>query len=119
MLAKILGWIWIITGILFFLKPHMLRNRLQKKSIKKIRKYLFATALGLSSMFLGIAWNSKGILAKIVFVFGIIGIFKSLFLLKAKTSEKLIAWFSKQPLEFFRMWAVVQMGFGVVLLFLN
>lgn len=119
MFAKILGWAWIILGIVFLLKPQMLKNRLQKKGRKKIRKYLFAAALALSSMILSVAWNSEGILAKIVFIFGLIGIFKSMFFLKQKTSEKLVEWLSVQPIKFFRIWAGAQICFGVMLLFLN
>ncbi len=119
MFAKILGWAWIILGVVFLMKPQMLRNRLQKKGIKKIRKYLFAAALALSSMILSVAWNSEGILAKIVFIFGLVGIFKSMFFLKEKTSEKLVEWLSKQQLKFFTVWAVAQICFGVMLLLLR
>ena len=119
MLIKLLGWAWIIMGIIFLIKPEMLRNRLQKKSVKKIRKYLFAIVLALSSIILSIAWNTEGILAKIVFAFGVIGIFKSIFLIKVKTSEKLIEWFIKQPVKFFRVFAFAQIVFGIMLLFLK
>ena len=119
MLAKLLGWVWIILGVIFLIKPQMLRNRLQKKGIRKIRKYLFAGALALSSMILSIAWNAEGILAKIVFVFGLVGIFKSMFFLKEKTSQKLIEWIAKQPIKFFSVWAIAQICFGMMLLFLK
>ncbi|MFH1093970.1 MAG: hypothetical protein V1739_07445 [Candidatus Omnitrophota bacterium] len=119
MFAKILGGAWIILGVVFLMKPQMLRTRLQKNGIKKIRKYLFAAALALSSMIMSIAWNSEGILAKIVFVFGLMGIFKSMFFLKEKTSEKLVVWISKQSIVFFSVWAAVQICFGVMLLFLR
>ncbi len=119
MLAKMLGWSWIVLGVVFLIKPQMLRNRLQKKGMKKIRKYLFAGALTLSSIILSVAWNSEGILAKIVFIFGLVGIFKSMFFLKEKTSEKLVEWFSKQPLKNFTVWALAQICFGVMLLFLR
>ena len=107
------------SGSGFSDEAQMLRNRLQKKGIKKIRKYLFAAALALSSMILSVAWNSEGILAKIVFIFGLVGIFKSMFFLKEKTSEKLVEWLSKQQLKFFTVWAVAQICFGVMLLLLR
>jgi len=31
MFIKILGYFWLAAGILFLLKPQMLKNRLQKK----------------------------------------------------------------------------------------
>jgi len=119
MLAKIVGWLWIITGVFFMLKPHILRRRLEKKSAKKIKKYLFAIVMAFSAMLLGVAWKSEGILAKVLFVIGIIGVFKAFFFLKAKASEKLIDWISKQPAEIFRVWAAGQIGIGVVMLFLR
>ena len=119
MFAKILGCAWIILGIVFLMKPQMLQNRLQKKGIKKARKYLFAAALALSSMILSIAWNSEGILAKIVFIIGLVGIFKSMFFLKEKTSEKLVEWLSKKPMKFFSIWAAAQICFGMMLLLLR
>ncbi len=119
MFAKILGWVWVIMGVIFLIKPQLLKNRLQKKGIKKIRKYLFCVALALSSMILSIAWNSEGILAKIVFIFGLIGIFKSMFFLKEKTSENLVQWLSIQPIKFFSIGAALQICFGIMLLFLK
>lgn len=119
MFAKILGIAWVIFGVIFLLKPQMLKNRLQKKGLKKIRKYLFAAALAISSVILSVAWNSQGILAKIVFVFGVIGVFKSMFFLKEKTSQKLIEWLSDRPIKFFKIWAIAQICFGLMIFFLR
>lgn len=119
MFAKILGCAWIILGVVFLMKPQMLRNRFQKKGIRKIRKYLFAAALAVSSMILSVAWNSEGILAKIVFIFGLVGIFESMFFLKEKTTQKLVEWLSKQPIKFFSIWAAAQICFGMMLLLLR
>ncbi|MCK4993702.1 MAG: hypothetical protein KAS13_01475 [Candidatus Omnitrophica bacterium] len=47
-------------------------------------------------MIMLVDWNSEGILAKAVFIFEIAGVFKSMFFLKEKTSQKLIEWLSKQ-----------------------
>ena len=116
MLIKLLGWFWIITGILFFLRPEMLRKRLQKKTLKKLKKYLFLIVIALSLFLIAAAWKSEGLLSKIVMVLGIIGILKGFFLLKAKAAEKILEWFIKQPLIFFRFCAALQVIIGIIIL---
>jgi hypothetical protein len=116
MLIKLLGWFWIITGILFFLKPEMLRRRLQKKTLKNLKKYLFLIVITLSIFLISAAWRSEGLLSKVVMVLGIIGIFKGFFLLKAKAAEKILGWFIKQPSIFFRFGASLQIIIGIIIL---
>ena len=116
MLIKLLGWFWIITGTLFFLRPEMLRKRLQKKTLNKLKKYLFLIVITLSLFLIGAAWKSEGLLSKIVMVLGIIGILKGFFLLKAKAAEKILEWFIKQPLTFFRFGASLQIIIGIIIL---
>ena len=116
MLIKLLGWFWIITGTLFFLKPEMLRKKLQRKTLKKLKKYLFFIIIILSLFLMGAAWKSEGILSKIVMVLGIIGIVKALFLLRAKAAENILEWFIKQPSIFFRLAASLQIIIGIIVL---
>jgi len=119
MFIKLLGWIWVITGIIFLIFPGMLRKRLQKKSIKRIRKFLFLIVISLSLLLISAAWKSQGALAKLVMILGIVGLFKGFFLLKAKAAEKIIEWFIKKPLIFFRIWAAAQVLIGAIILKLH
>ena len=116
MLLKILGWVWIVSGILFFIKPLWFRNRLQKKSYKKIRGILFAIALTLSILLIKAVWGHPGLAAKVVLVLGIGGIIKAFFFLKVKAADTLIEWFIKQPLKVFRLFAAIQIVIGLMLL---
>lgn len=116
MLLKILGWFWVITGVLFLFKPEFLRNRLKKKSVKKLRRFFFAIALALGVLLIKATWGVPGVLAKIVLVCGLIAIIKAFFFLKSASADVVIAWFLAQPLEFLRGWAAVQIGFGVIVL---
>ncbi len=116
MLLKILGWFWITGGILFLWKPEWLRNRLKKKSVKTVRRFLFSLILCVSVLLIKGAWGVPGILAKIILVLGMIGIMKAFYLLKAKTASVIIDWFVNQPAVFFRIAAAVHLIIGVVLL---
>lgn len=119
MLVKILGWFWIGMGILFLLKPELLRKRLQKKSFKKFKKYLFSFLLVLSGLLIAAAWRAEGLLAKVVMIFGIMGIFKAFFFLKAKGAEKFMEWFADKPLILFRFGATFHIVLGTIILALR
>jgi len=116
MLLKILGWIWIVSGIIFFLKPIWFRDRIRKKSYKRIRGYLFAVALCVSVLLIKEVWGEPGILSKVIMIFGIIGIFKAFFFLKAKAADKLLEWFANSPLKVFRLFAALQITVGWIIL---
>ena len=116
MFVKILGYIWLVVGILFLLKPQILKNRLQKKGLKKLRKYFVLLALILGALLISIGFKFQGILAKIVMILGILGIFEGIFLLKAKASDKIIEWFAAKPLIYFRLGACFYIAIGIILL---
>lgn len=116
MIAVILGWILIIIGVLFLLKPQLLKNRLQKKGLKKLKRYMFFMLVSLGGLFIGVAWGIPGIFGKILMVLGITGILKGFFILKAKAAEKIIEWLSAQPLIFFRISACFHIVIGIRIL---
>jgi len=119
MIAKIAGWFWIITGIFFLLKPHLLKTRLQKQSLKKIRRYLFAITISLSALIMGAAFKSEGLLSKVIFGLGVFGVLKGFFFLKGKASEKVIEWYKTRSVKFFRISAAMQTLFRFILLRLH
>ncbi len=116
MIATILGWILIIMGVLFLLKPQLLKNRLQKKGLKKLKRYMFFVLVSLGGLFIGVAWGIPGIFGKILMVLGIIGILKGFFILKAKAAEKTIEWLRAQPLILFRIGACFYITLGIIIL---
>ena len=118
MLVKILAWFWIITGIVFLFWPQILKKRLQKKSYKIVKKYLFSIAIFFGILLITAAWRAEGGLAKLLFILGLIALFKGIFLLKAKTSEKIIQWYAKQPDKIYRIFAGCQIGLGLAILWL-
>ncbi|HDZ77191.1 MAG TPA: hypothetical protein ENH41_03815 [Candidatus Omnitrophica bacterium] len=118
MFAKIVGWFWIIVGVLFLLKPAMLKNKLQKKSFKKIKKYLFLLAVILGGILVSIGFKYSGFFPKLVMVLGIISIVKGFYFLKGKAAEKVLGWFLNKPLIFFRFSALFYIVLGALILYL-
>ena len=117
MIAKIIGWFWVIMGVFFILKPNLMRLRFQRKSSKVIRKYFFAVALVAGVLLISAAWGFKGFLPKLLVILGIISIIRGVFFIKAKSTEKLSDWFSLQPLLTFQSIAAVQVVIGLLLVF--
>ena len=119
MLLKILGWFWIVSGVLFVLKPSLLRSRLQRKSYRTFRKYFFLLAVSLGIVFAKVAWTLDDFrLRTALIVVGIIAIARGFFFLKAKAAEKVISWFTRQSLAVFRIGALVQILIGSGILWL-
>jgi len=116
MLLNILGWFWVITGILFLIKPEGLREKLKKKSVKKLKKFFFGITLALGLLLINATWGVPGFMAKLIMFFGFIGILKGIFFLKAAAADKLIEWFLDQPIKFYRTAAIGQIIFGAVIL---
>lgn len=116
MLAKIIGWVWVIIGILFLIKPNFLKAKLQKKGIKKIKKLLFGIAIVFGIFLIAASGKIQGFVSIIIMILGIIAIIKGVILLKAKFAEELLDWVSRQPILFFRIIALVYITIGVVIL---
>lgn len=116
MLAKIFGLLWIVIGILFFIKPHLLRKKLQAKGTKKLKKQLFTLTLVLSIVLILAALKATGLLPKIIVIVGIIGIFKAFLFLSLKASDKMISWSAQRSLNFFRFGGVAYIVIGIILL---
>jgi len=116
MILKIICWIWIISGILFLIKPDMLRNKLRKKSSRKVMWFLCGLALAIGIFLIKVASSMVGLPGLILKIFGIIAVIKAFLFLNGKFSETIMAWFSSQPISFFRIWAVVQIVIGLTIL---
>ncbi|NQT28238.1 MAG: hypothetical protein HQ570_01415 [Candidatus Omnitrophica bacterium] len=116
MIAKIIGLIWVVWGILIFVKPEILRKKLQTKGSKKLKKNLFLLTLFLSITLIIASFKADGLLPKILLVLGIIGIFKAFIFLKSKASDKLIAFSSNLSLSVYRVGGVFYVILGLYMM---
>jgi len=116
MILTLLGWFYIITGVLFLLQPERMRNKFRKMSLKKLRRICFALALIIGLLLIKSTWGVDGFLAKLFLVFGFIALFKALFYLKSQAAEKVLEWWLNKDISFFRMTAILQIAVGGLLL---
>ena len=118
MIIRIIGWVWLSTGIILVLMPGILRWQIQRKSKKIIKRYLFAIALLPAALLVAIGFRISGIIPKVVMVIGLFILVKIVFSFKSKAAERVIDFLKKQPTIFFRLWALVQSlaGLAIVLL---
>jgi len=117
MLVKIVGTIWIIMGIIALIWPGYLQKRLGRQSVRKVKKYLFALAVILGVLLIAAAWGHPGWWPKVLVILGIIAIIKGLFFLKGQAAEKMLEWFGRQSLGFFRFAAIVYIILGILIIY--
>lgn len=115
-MAKILGFIWIILGILWFAKPEVLKNRLKRKINRKIRWTIYGFLILFGILMIGSVIKAPGLLPKIVGIVGLILVIKGIFLLLSKASEKLWKWWADRPLSVFRLQALCIIAIGIILI---
>ena len=118
MLANFFGWLWIALGVIIVIKPQFLKNRMVKKNIRKIRKYFFLLGIILGGILIKVGLGFQGIIAKILMILGIIGVFKALLLVNAKTAEKLVEISEKFPLSLYRVGGIFYITIGITILML-
>lgn len=118
MLLQVLGWFWIITGLIFWLHPDKLCKKLQRKGTRKVQWFFIVTAATIGVMLLGAAWQQQGAAAKIALLLGTIAMIKAIMFINGKIAEKLVDWLYSQPIPVLRGFALVQtlIGAGLVLL---
>ena len=116
MLLKLLGWIWLVAGIWFLFKPEVLKARLQKKSLKQMKKIFVPIAVFLGLWLIVVGFGSAGIFAKFLMLLGIVALIKSALLLKTNVADKIIEWYGRQSLAFYRLCACCHIILAVVIL---
>ena len=119
MLLKIVAWFYLISGVICLIKPGWLQAQLKRKSRKKIKRVFLVLAFTIGGLIIKGTWGMGGVIPKILCILGIIGIFKGMFFWRAKASDAMIEWWSDRPVQFYRLWSVLMMGFGVFLLYLQ
>ncbi len=119
MLLKILGILWIVLGIYSFHRPKALLKILQKKSIKKLRKLLFALWIIVSSYFISIGLEYSSFLAKIVLIIGIGGIIESFIILNKKLTDDLLKYSLEISDNVLKVVALLYILIGFVFLYIK
>lgn len=117
MFAKIVGTIFILLGVLFFLYPELLRGSLRRKAVRKLRGYLFAAFVFFGALLISTGWRYDGLLAKVLTLLGIVALIKGLLFLNSTATEKITAWILERPKTHLQMFAAGQIVLGLLILF--
>ena len=102
MFAKIVGTIFILLGVLFFLYPELLRGSLRRKAVRKL---------------ISTGWKYEGLLSKLLTLAGIIALIKGLLFLNSTATEKITAWILQRPKRHLQIFAAGQIALGLLILF--
>ena len=115
MLSKILGYIWIILGMWWVIRPESLKRRLARKMSRRVRWTVFAFVIVFAFLMIGSVIRASGIAAKIIGIVGLVIAIKAIMLITSKTSEKVLAWWAGRPVGFLRAWAAFILTMGIML----
>jgi hypothetical protein len=116
MLAKILGILTILIGLLWLVKPEILKNRLKKKMGRKLKFTVYGFVIVFGFLVAGSVFRAPGLLPKILAIIGLFIAIKGILLITSRASDKMIEWIAAKPLGVFRVWAVFVVGTGIMLL---
>ena len=119
MLSRILGIIWIISGLLWLIKPETLRNMLGRKIKRKTIWVVFSFILMFGLLLTGSVIRVYGLLPKIIGITGMVLAIRAIMIITSRTSEKFSDWWAARPVAYFRMWALFILGMGIMLMFVK
>jgi len=117
MIAKIIGWTWIMLGIFWLIKPEGLKNRMKKKTGRRTKRVIYAAILMMAFYMIGSAFGAPGMLPKIIAIIGMIMVIRVIIMITSKTSEKIFDWWTNKPSIIFRIWALVFLMIGASMVF--
>ncbi|MFA6282396.1 MAG: hypothetical protein WCY05_07870 [Candidatus Omnitrophota bacterium] len=116
--AVILGWILIVSGIIFLLKPEKARNRMLSQGFGMIKGLMVLIAIYLGFFLISLAGKARGILSAII-LFILLAVIMAFFKLKKKTFLKLKEQFKKIPVNILRIYALMQIIIGIIMVLLK
>ena len=117
MFAKLFGVFWIVLGLLWLIKPELLRKRLARKMTRKLKWIIFGLMFLLAVQLLGWVFQNPGIFSWIALILGWVVLVRTALSLSAKSSETLVTWAAQVPVQGLRIWASVVLATGLVLFF--
>ena len=115
MLSKIIGILWILLGVLWLIKPGMLKNRLTRKMNRKMRFFVYGLIIIFAGLILGIMFKTPGMPVKIAGIVAIMVLIRFTLLITAKASGKVGEWLAAKPIMIFRIWAGIILATGLFL----
>lgn len=116
MFAYILGVFWIALGVLWLWKPHILRSRTGRKTVRRLRWPVYILIAFVAINLIKLALAVEGLIYKIISLGAVLFLIKAAFSLQSKASERFFEWWSNLPLLVFRLIALSSLGTGIALI---
>lgn len=116
--AVLLGWFLIITGIIFLINPERARNKMLRQGFRVIKGTLLIAAVYLFLFLISLFGKARGWLSLLV-LFLLFAVIVAFFKLKKKTFLKLQEQFKKIPVRILRIYAVIQIVIGILMILLK
>jgi hypothetical protein len=117
MVIKIIGLIWLSTGIMLLVMPGILRWQIRKKSGKVLKRYLFAAVLLTAAFLVALVFRLSGFIPKAIIIIGLFALIKASFSLRSRINKRLFDFLKRQPVMFFRLWALAQALIGLAIVY--
>jgi len=114
--ARIIGVIWVILGLLWLIKPEALKNRLKRKIGRRMKWTIYGFLIVFGVIIMGSVLKSPGVPAKVVGIIGAILAIKGILLFFSKASDGLWQWWAGRPLIYFRLQALLILAVGIFLI---
>lgn len=116
--AVILGWILIISGIIFLFKPERARNKMLGQGFGVIKGILVAIVIYVALLLLSFSGKTRGALSVLILL-AALAVVIAFFKLKKKIFLKLQEKFKKIPVKVLKIYAVIQIVIGLLMVFLR
>jgi hypothetical protein len=114
----ILGWVLLISGAIFLVKPEKARDKLLVQGFGLAKGLMLLIAAYLVTFSISLAGKTVGILS-ILSMLGALAIIVVFLKLKKKTYLHLQEQFKRIPVNFLRIYAVIQIIIGVLMVVLK
>jgi len=118
MFAQIIGYLLISIGVLFFVKPDVLKKRLiRKNKIKTLRFQMAVVSLLTFIVLFATSFTASKVISHLFLFFAILSLIKFLLLLNKRLSLIIFDYLSSQPLSFYRYSSFLFAGIGFFIIF--
>ena len=116
MLKNIIGFFWVLIGVIFFISPNFLKNRVNKKTTKTFSRIVIFSIIGFGLTLIASVFKLPGLFPKIAAIVGIFILVKGALLIFSKTKISLSERIQNVPNIAHKIAALIMAAFGVWLI---
>jgi hypothetical protein len=114
MLTYIIGWLLIVVGLFWLIRPKSLKNFFSKKVKRRRLKIIIVFIFIVGSFSLDLFFRVAGLWLKLIVIVGFLIVFNLFLRLTSKAQGKISDYLSKVPVIYYRLFALVFVGLGAL-----